>query len=238
MNTRLRLWTCLSILVVISACPGNRSCAQVVDGWWSPHRDYTLLDPGANSAALPRYSFGTAGTVTLHFEVATLATNRQVLLLSSAGGPPVTFEILGTCDVILKPSGTNASFRFDTRPPASFSGSLKVEVVVSGRRCLEVTADELKITRIEATAARQKLSAAEAAELAARLANDQCERRFRRRPFRAEQHQAILQDSSYHWGGLDVGGPGGYSASVTFRQDGSDPHVEVYFSTDVLSPMR
>jgi hypothetical protein len=75
-----------------------------------------------------------------------------------------------------------------------------------------------------------------AAILAARLANDQCEQQYRRRPFAAGQHPAVLKDGVYRWGGLDVGGPGGFSALVTFWQDGSEPHVEVYFSSDALSP--
>lgn len=83
---------------------------------------------------------------------------------------------------------------------------------------------------------RQGLSAEKAAELAARLANDQCERHYRRRPFRADQYPAVLDGGIYHWGGLDVGGLAGFSALVTFHPDGSDPHVEVYFSTDVLMP--
>ena len=81
--------------------------------------------------------------------------------------------------------------------------------------------------------ARRVLSAEEAATLAARLANDQCERQHQKRPFRAEQYPAVLQDGLYRWGGLDVGGPGGLSARVTFRQDGSASHVEVYYSTDL-----
>ena len=84
--------------------------------------------------------------------------------------------------------------------------------------------------------ARRILSADEAAQLAAKLANDQCDRQYRKRPFSAAQHSAVLQKGMYRWGGLDVGGPGGFSALVTFRPDGSEPHVEVYFSTDVLSP--
>jgi hypothetical protein len=72
----------------------------------------------------------------------------------------------------------------------------------------------------------------EAAKLAARLANDECEARYRRRPFKPAQHSAVLQEAIYRWGGLDVAGPGGFSALVTFQQDGSDPHVEVYFSSD------
>jgi hypothetical protein len=78
------------------------------------------------------------------------------------------------------------------------------------------------------------LSAEDAAVLAAQLANEQCERQYRRRPFEPGQHSAIFQESLFHWGKLDVGGVGGFSAVVTFRQDGSEPHVEVYFSSDAL----
>jgi hypothetical protein len=81
-------------------------------------------------------------------------------------------------------------------------------------------------------AARRVLSSKGASELAARLANEQCERLYRKRPFSADQHAAVLQDGLYHWGGLDVGGVGGFSALVTFRQDGSEPHIEVYYSND------
>ena len=81
--------------------------------------------------------------------------------------------------------------------------------------------------------ARRVLSAEEAATLAARLANDQCERQHQKRPFRGEQYPAVLQDGLYRWGGLDVGGRGGLSARVTFRQDGSASYVEVYYSTDL-----
>jgi hypothetical protein len=87
-----------------------------------------------------------------------------------------------------------------------------------------------------AATARRVLSADEAAKLAAKLANDQCERQYRKRPFTAEQHSVLLEDGIYRWGGLDVGAPSGLSALVTFRQDGSEPRVEVYFSTDVQSP--
>ena len=82
--------------------------------------------------------------------------------------------------------------------------------------------------------ARRVLPADEAARLAAKLANDQCDRQYRKRPFSAAQHSAVLQNGNYQWGGLDVGGVGGFSALVTFRPDGSQPHVEVYFSTDVF----
>ena len=86
--------------------------------------------------------------------------------------------------------------------------------------------------------AQRTLSANGAADLAARLANDQCERQYRKRPFRSELYSVKLHGGIYRWGGLDIGGPGGFSALVTFRQDGSDPHAEVYFSTDALKPKR
>ena len=84
------------------------------------------------------------------------------------------------------------------------------------------------------TTAWRVLSADEAAQLAAKLANDQCDRLYQKCPFSAAQHSAVRQKGMYQWGGLDVGGPGGFSALVTFRPDGSQPHVEVYFSTDVF----
>ena len=82
--------------------------------------------------------------------------------------------------------------------------------------------------------ARQALSVQDAAVLAARLANEQADRQYRRRPFNPGQYPAAFEDGVYHWGRLDVGGVGGFSAVVTFHQDGSEPHVEVYFSIDAL----
>lgn len=81
---------------------------------------------------------------------------------------------------------------------------------------------------------RQALSAADASVFAAQLANEQCERQYQRRPFQSQQYPAVLQDGVYHWGRLDIGGPGGFSALVTFHPDGSEPHVEVYFSSDTV----
>ena len=85
-----------------------------------------------------------------------------------------------------------------------------------------------------APVAKRVLSAVGAARLAAQLANDQCERQYHTRPFAPEQHPALLGEGTYRWGGLDVGGPKGFSALVTFRADGTQPHVEVYFSDDRL----
>jgi hypothetical protein len=76
------------------------------------------------------------------------------------------------------------------------------------------------------------LSASEAAQLAARLANEECERRFHRHPFQADQQSAMLQDGEYRLGRLDVGAPKGFSTLVRFREDGSKPSDEVCFSSD------
>ena len=81
---------------------------------------------------------------------------------------------------------------------------------------------------------RQTLSSTQAAILAAKLANDECERLHQRRPFTAEQYAAVLEGDVYRWGRLDEGGRDGLSALVTFAPDGSNPKVEVYFSTDII----
>ena len=81
---------------------------------------------------------------------------------------------------------------------------------------------------------RQTLTPIRAAILAARLANDECERRHKKRPFTPEQYAAVLEGDVYRWGRLDEGGRDGLSALVTFAPDGSNPKVEVYFSTDII----
>lgn len=82
-----------------------------------------------------------------------------------------------------------------------------------------------RVTRVLAPSA--------AAELAAKLANDECERQHQKRPFTAQQHAAVLKGDLYRWGRLDPGGPFGLSAVVTFRADGTEPDVQVYLSTDL-----
>jgi hypothetical protein len=81
----------------------------------------------------------------------------------------------------------------------------------------------------------QRLSRSDAAQLAASLANQECERHFKRRPFQADQFVPVLEEGYYRWGRLEVGAPGGYSAMVSFREDGTNPRVQVYLSTDVRS---
>ena len=77
-----------------------------------------------------------------------------------------------------------------------------------------------------------------AAVLAAKLANDECERLHQKRPFKAEQYTAVLDGDMYRWGQLDPGAPSGLSAVVSFRADGTQPHVQLYFSTDRRDPRQ
>jgi hypothetical protein len=77
------------------------------------------------------------------------------------------------------------------------------------------------------------LSPGAASQLAAKLANEQCDHLYQQHPFSAAQHSIVLHSGKYEWGaGFDPVGPGGFSALVSFRIDGSAPHVEVYFSCD------
>jgi hypothetical protein len=90
--------------------------------------------------------------------------------------------------------------------------------------------------RVAPQAVGHVLSPAEAAQLAAKLANDECERLYRKRPFTADQHRTVLTGGRYRWGGLNEGGRGGLSALVVLGSDGGDPKVEVYFSLDANVP--
>src|SRR5213592_1255316 len=78
------------------------------------------------------------------------------------------------------------------------------------------------------------LTLTQAATLAARLANDECERRHKKQPVAPEQYTAVLEGDVYRWGRMDEGGRDGLSALVTFAPDGSNPKVEVYFSPDII----
>jgi hypothetical protein len=109
-------------------------------------------------------------------------------------------------------------------------------LVISGVGCSQSSTHRVSQPPVATTG--RVLSADEVARLAAKPANDQCDCQYRKRPFSAAQHSAVLQKGMYQWGGLDVGGPGGFSALVTFRSDGGKPHVEVYFSTDVVTPQK
>jgi hypothetical protein len=80
----------------------------------------------------------------------------------------------------------------------------------------------------------RKLRKRQAAELAAKLANDECERLYNQRPFESEDHIPKFYDGCWRWGRLDPVGYYGLSSEVHFDADGSNPEVTVYFSSDRL----
>jgi hypothetical protein len=80
----------------------------------------------------------------------------------------------------------------------------------------------------------KQLTRSEAGKLAASLANDECERLYKKRPFAARRFSVVEKADRYRWGRLDVTAPGGFSAVVTISKDGADPKVEVIYSTDIV----
>lgn len=72
----------------------------------------------------------------------------------------------------------------------------------------------------------------EALQLAVRLANAECQQRYRYAPFNESSYTITLANERWTWGGLDLVGEGGFSARVSFDARGSDRQVEVYYSTD------
>jgi hypothetical protein len=87
---------------------------------------------------------------------------------------------------------------------------------------------------VPAAGAPRVISSSEAAEIAAQLANDQCDRMFQERPFSATQYPAILKNGRYEWGHLEP--IRRYSALVTLQSAGSGGRAQVYCSTDAIIP--
>jgi hypothetical protein len=77
-----------------------------------------------------------------------------------------------------------------------------------------------------------RFSAEQAADLAAKLANDECERRYERRPFSPSDYPVEFVGDRFTWGRLDPAGEGGFSAEVSFGPSGGDGEVKCYFSSD------
>jgi len=80
---------------------------------------------------------------------------------------------------------------------------------------------------------RAGLTTAEAAFLAASLANDECSRLFDRRPFEPDSYPVRRSSARFVWGHHDPAGIDGYSAKVSFSLDGADPEVKVYVTSDM-----
>lgn len=80
---------------------------------------------------------------------------------------------------------------------------------------------------------QKRLSPKRAAALAARLANEECERMYDRRPFAPTTYPVRFEEDRFEWGRVDPGGEDGFSAAVSFDRDGRDAVARCYFSTDV-----
>lgn len=78
------------------------------------------------------------------------------------------------------------------------------------------------------------LTEPQALDLAVQLANQECHARFKAAPFDASSSPIRYEKGRWWWGGLDLAGPGGMSASVSFDATGGDRRVEAYLSTDQL----
>lgn len=72
----------------------------------------------------------------------------------------------------------------------------------------------------------------EAAEFGASLANQECQRIWRHTPFEPNMYPANMENGQWLWGGYDPFGPEGFSAEVSFGQDGSGAKVQINFTTD------
>jgi hypothetical protein len=81
---------------------------------------------------------------------------------------------------------------------------------------------------------KQALTQEQAAELAAKLANEKFQKAYRRSPFTPESYTAELTGSRWHWGKIDPVGINGCSAVVEFNEDGTDEKVKVALHMDTL----
>ncbi|MBW8888335.1 MAG: hypothetical protein JF616_11320 [Fibrobacteres bacterium] len=80
---------------------------------------------------------------------------------------------------------------------------------------------------ISACAAPRTLAPASAGIMAARLANDRCQKLYGARPFAPEDFEAVWERDRWHWGSATAERIEGYDVDVSFNTRGGSPHVEV-----------
>lgn len=78
-----------------------------------------------------------------------------------------------------------------------------------------------------ACAPSRPMSAWSAADAAARLANQECLRKYGRRPFAPEDHEAVWDQGRWRWGGPDESHVDGFKATVSFGRRGEGKAVAV-----------
>ena len=74
---------------------------------------------------------------------------------------------------------------------------------------------------------RAPLTPVSAGTLAARLANERCQKEFGKRPFAPDDFEALLDQGRWHWGTADGGKVDGYEVEVTFDPAGRKRKVSV-----------
>ncbi len=77
---------------------------------------------------------------------------------------------------------------------------------------------------------------ADAAELAARFANDECQHQYGIRPFSASDWPIELARGRWTWGRINAFAPQGYSAVVSFERNGTLPLVRIYAQAIDIGP--
>jgi hypothetical protein len=80
---------------------------------------------------------------------------------------------------------------------------------------------------LSACAAPRPLSPVSAGTLAARLANDRCQKQFGKRPFAPDDFEAVLDDGRWHWGTPGGGKVDGFEVDVSFDRGGRAKRVDV-----------
>jgi hypothetical protein len=76
-------------------------------------------------------------------------------------------------------------------------------------------------------AAGRPLNSVSAGTLAARLANERCQRVYGARPFAPEDFEAVREPDGWHWGTATGGKIDGYEVEVRFDAGGGNRNVEV-----------
>jgi hypothetical protein len=105
------------------------------------------------------------------------------------------------------------------RSITGLAGSFLIAMLLFFVGCTDLPMDRPQLTRLGA------------AQRAAKLANDECEREYHERPFLPEQHAVTIENERYRWGEDDPNVLSGTFALVTFDLDGGCPQVILYHHT-------
>jgi hypothetical protein len=85
---------------------------------------------------------------------------------------------------------------------------------------------------------RRAISKQEALALAVTIANKECMERFSTSPFDSTSYPIEFKHGRWQWGAIDLAGANGYSGIVSFDAYGNNQRVEVFLSTDTVTPLN